>query len=71
MENASILSSFLTRNPNSEEILVTLKLNVQDLQHIIATLERYDYTIKATFAETEYIDSLKERYDSLMHFLNV
>lgn len=71
MENAAILSSFLTKNPHSEEILVTLKLNVQDLQHIIATLERYDYTIKATFAETEYIDSLKERYDSLMHFLNV
>jgi CBS domain-containing protein len=71
MENATILSSFLTKNPNSEEILLTLKLNVQDLQRIIATLERYDYEIKATFAETEYIDSLKERYDSLMHFLNV
>lgn len=71
MENATILSSFLTNSPNSDEILVTLKLNVQDIKHIIATLERYDYTIKATFAETEYIDSLKERFDSLMHFLNV
>ncbi len=71
MENATILSSFLTKSPNSEEILVTLKLNVQDIQHIIATLERYEYTIKATFAETEYLDTLKERYDALMHFLNV
>lgn len=71
MENAAILSSFLTHSPNSEEILVTLKLNVQDIQHIVATLERYDYTIKSTFAETEYIDSMKERFDSLMHFLNV
>lgn len=71
MENATILSSFLTKSPNSEEILVTLKLNVQDIQHIIASLERYEYTIKATFAEVEYLDSLKERYDSLMHFLNV
>lgn len=71
MENATILSSFLTKSPNSDEILVTLKLNIQDLQHIIATLKRYEYTIKATFAETEYMDTLKERYDSLMHFLNV
>ncbi|WP_235298626.1 CBS domain-containing protein [Portibacter marinus] len=71
MENATILSSFLTNSPNSDEILVTLKLNVQDIKHIIATLERYGYIIKATFAETEYIDSLKERFDSLMHFLNV
>lgn len=71
MESATILSSFLTQSPDTEEIFVTLKLNVQDIQRIIATLQRYDYEIKATFAETEYLDSLKERYDSLMHFLNV
>lgn len=71
MENATVLSSFLTKSSDSEEILVTLKLNVQDIQHIIATLERYEYTIKATFAEEEYLDSLKERYDSLMHFINI
>jgi CBS domain-containing protein len=71
MENAAILSAFLTQSADSEEILVTIKLNVQDIQRIIATLERYGYNIKATFAETEYLDSLKERYDSLMHFLNV
>lgn len=71
MENASILSSFLTRNRDSHEILLTLKINVQDLTHIIASLERYGYSIKATFSETEYLDSMKERYDALMHFLNV
>lgn len=71
MENAAILSAFLTQSSDSEEILVTIKLNVLDIQRIIATLERYEYTIKATFSETEYLDSLKERYDSLMHFLNV
>ncbi len=71
MENATILSSFLTKSLDSDEILVTLKLNVQDIQHIIATLERYEYSIKATFSEVEYFDSMKERYDSLIHFLNV
>ena len=71
MENAAILSTFLTQSPDSEEILVTLKLNVKEIQRIIATLERYEYTIKATFSEMEYMDSLKERYDALMHFLNV
>lgn len=71
MENASILTSFLTSNPDTSEILVTLKLNIQDIQHVLAALERYEYTIKATFSEVEYMDTLKERYDSLMHFLNV
>ena len=71
MENASILSCFLTQSPESEEILVTIKVNKLDIQHIKATLERYDYTIKAFFSENEYLDSLKERYDALIHFLNV
>ena len=71
MENASILTSFLTSNTETNEILVTLKLSIQDIQHVLAALKRYEYTIKATFSEVEYMDTLKERYDSLMHFLNV
>ena len=71
MENASILTSFLTSNTETNEILVTLKLSIQDIQHVLAALKRYEYTIMATFSEVEYMDTLKERYDSLMHFVNV
>ena len=46
-------------------------INKKDLQRIIASLERYDYIIKGSFTEEEYIDELKERYDSLMNYLNV
>jgi len=70
-ENAAILSSFLTENPEGESVLVTLKINKKDLNKIIASLERFDYTINGSFSEEEYIDELKERYDSLMNYLNV
>ncbi|MEM1323084.1 MAG: CBS domain-containing protein [Bacteroidota bacterium] len=70
-ENAAILSSFITSNLDSTKIDVTIKINRQDIQSIIATFERFEYSIKASFFETDYFDSLKERYDSLMSYLNV
>lgn len=70
-EDAAILSSFITSSLDSTKIDVTLKINRTDLQRILASFERYDYKIKATFQEAEYFDSLKERFDSFMSYLNV
>lgn len=70
-ENTAILSSFITSRPDSQKLDVTLKLSTQSIQNVIATLERFDYVIKASFNESDYLDSLKERYDALMSFLNV
>lgn len=70
-ESAAILSCFLSENTENESVFVTLKINKHDLQKIIASFERYDYIIKGSFTEEEYIDELKERYDSLMNYLNV
>ncbi len=70
-ENAAVLSCFITTNLDSTKIDVTIKINLQDISVILATFQRYDYTVKASFQESEYFDSLKDRYDSLMSFLNV
>ncbi len=70
-EEAQVLSSFITSSLNSARIDVTIKINRQDIQRIIASFERYEYQIKASFQETDFFDSLKERYDSLMAYLNV
>ncbi len=70
-ENAVILSNFITSRPDSLKMEVTIKINRQNLQSVIATFQRFDYLIKASFNEAEYLDSLKERYDSLMSYLNV
>lgn len=70
-EGVAILISFLTSDNESQKVFVTLKINTQDVQHTIATLQRHEYQIRASFSEEAYFESLKERYDSLMAYLNV
>jgi CBS domain-containing protein len=70
-EDAKILSSFVTSGANAEVIELTLKVNRQELSRVVASLQRYEYEVKESFAELDYADSLQERYDSLMSYLNV
>jgi signal-transduction protein with cAMP-binding, CBS, and nucleotidyltransferase domain len=70
-ENVKILSAFVTSAPNPEYIELTLKLDRTDLSRVISSLERHDYDVKETFGELERSDFLRERYDALMHYLNL
>lgn len=70
-ENAAVLSAFVTSSIHNAKIEVTIKVNVQHIQALIATFERYNYQIKASFHEIEYMDALKDRYDSLINYLNI
>jgi CBS domain-containing protein len=70
-EDIVILSSFINGLPDSNRMLITLKLNRQDISGLKATYERFGYQISATFSELEHFDGLKERYDSLISYLNI
>lgn len=70
-EGAVILSSFLQSFKDSNRIQVTIKINGQQISAIIGTFERFDYVVKASFNEIELQNALKERYDSLINYLNV
>lgn len=70
-ENARILSSFILTNQASKEMELTLKINRYDLGGIIQALNRYDYTVKASFQRNSFDDNLKDRYDELMKYLNI
>jgi CBS domain-containing protein len=70
-EGYSILTSFLTTNLDSTEIFVTIKVNSHDISKLIRAFQRRDYIISGAFSEEEYVDSLKERYDSLMNYLSI
>jgi len=70
--NAKMLCMFLTTLPNSAQLEVTLKINKMDIHPILQTLERFNYNVKASFTEDQsYFEDLKDRYDSLMKYLNV
>jgi signal-transduction protein with cAMP-binding, CBS, and nucleotidyltransferase domain len=70
-ENVKIMSAFVTSAPNPEYIELTLKLDRTDLSRVISSLERHDYDVKETFGELERSDFIRERYDALMHYLNL
>jgi acetoin utilization protein AcuB len=70
-EQAFILNSFITSSKDSEVLEITLKINRPDIGRILKAFLRFDYEIKASFTESDYIDSLQEHYDSLMAYLNV
>jgi acetoin utilization protein AcuB len=71
-ENANILGVFVsTHGADPERIEITLKVNRQDLFLIKATLERYGYELKASYSDVESTDIIRERYESLMSYLNV
>jgi len=69
--DAKILSVFITTDPDSTRLEVTLKLNRIDLASVMQTFIRFNYHIKATFNERNDQDDLRERYDSLMNYLNI
>ncbi|PSR14210.1 MAG: CBS domain-containing protein [Bacteroidetes bacterium] len=70
-ENAVILSAHVQTFPDSPRIEVTIKVNKQNIGNILASFERFDFIVKATFNELEYFDTLRERYDGLINYLNV
>ena len=70
-ENKVILSSLLSSNAESDRLEITLKLNCAQIQNLLSTFERFGYNIKATFDEEDVKDTLKNRYESLMTYLNV
>lgn len=69
--HAKILCTFAGSNVDSTKMEITIKVNQTELQPIIADLNRYNYAVKETFQVAEYFDNLKERYDSLMNYLNI
>lgn len=69
--DAKILSLYVSSPADSTRVELTLKLNKIDIQPVIQAFLRYDYTIKASFFESDYFDNLRDRYDMLMTYLNV
>lgn len=68
---AKVLNFYLSSHPDSNQIEITLVLNVTEIGDIIATFNRFDYYVSYSTASKEQDDLLKERYDSLMHFLDI
>jgi acetoin utilization protein AcuB len=52
-------------------LYVTIKLNRFEVSDIVATFQRYEYTVKYYFGEELYENELRINYDHLMNYLNM
>jgi acetoin utilization protein AcuB len=69
--DAKILSVYITSFPDSTKLEVTIKVNKIDIGAILQTFNRYNYSVKASYSENTYLESMQERFDSLMNYLNI
>lgn len=70
-EGAVVLSSFVRSFAETNRVEVTIKVNSQNIGATLATFERYKYTVKASYNEKQLTDSMRERFDHLMNYLDV
>ena len=68
---AHILSLYFNVDTETGKHAVTLKVDSTEIKHIVATFERYEYSVKAFFQESDMGEIIKDRYDSLMNYLNI
>jgi acetoin utilization protein AcuB len=69
--DGKILSCYVNSLPDSTKIEVTLKINKEEISGILQTFYRYNYTVKASFHQSEFSNDMKDRFDSFMNYINI
>jgi acetoin utilization protein AcuB len=70
-EDARILSFYVTPNAENETLDLTIKINQPELSRILSSFTRHGYLVKEHYHQSEFIDDLQSRYDSLMNYLGI
>lgn len=70
-EGGVVISSTLSPGKEENLVKVALKTNVLETGRIQATFERYGYTVMASYNDEGPYEMYKERYASLMNYLDV
>ena len=60
-----------TEGDDAGVLVITLKVNKIEISDIIATFQRYEYTVRYFFGEEDYTNELKENYQHLISYLNM
>jgi predicted transcriptional regulator len=69
--DVSIISLFIKTKNESGLQLVTIKTNRTDIQSLVSTFERYNYTIAEIYSVENNESDLQQNYDAFMHFINI
>lgn len=70
-EQIKVYSAVVTYGPDSSKEYFTIKTAAMETQPMILALERYGYSVYAANEEGEVNGLWMDRFESLMHYLNV
>lgn len=68
--DATILSMYTSSHNDSTKREITIKVDKEDIKRILTSFERYGYKVIGSFQKSDMGDDLKDRYDSLIRYLN-
>lgn len=69
--NASLLGTYVTSSDDTTKLLLTVKLNTTETGAIISSLQRFDYKITYFENDQKEDDTIQDRFDAFMNYLNV
>ena len=69
--DAKILCLYTSSHDDSTKMELTIKLNRQNINNVVATFERFDYKVISYYQEQDHNDFMKERYDSFIKYMNI
>ncbi len=69
--NAKLLSLDIRSRVNSPILEISIKLNINEINPIAQTFNRFGYDILAAYAESDYQRDMQERYQSLIKYLDL
>ena len=68
---ANMLCFYTNIRQEDSTVQLTIKLDTTEVSAILASFERFDYEVKGVYNDIDNTEELKDRYDSLMRYLNV
>ena len=71
LQGAQILGIWLTNKEGSGRIQVSIKLNTQNAERIINSLQRFGHEVIAIFGDEDYKDNVESRFESLMKYIDI
>ena len=69
--DAQITQLNTSNDPETGMMQVTIRINKPEVSDIVATFQRYEYTVKYYFGEEIYANELRTNYDNLMNYLKI
>jgi predicted transcriptional regulator len=66
-----ILGTYIRANKEDNKIVLTIKLNKQEVEDVLSALDRFGYKVLASYQFKSENSLMQDRYDNLMYMLNL